>query len=112
MTEKFIVETLCAPSSLSNDPEEIIRERLPSLTNSYLVDVEIYAFLAIFVKEYVHSWYKQITSDRNFVTEVVHIVAHCTRELEQRVKDTDIESMLLDEIPFLLSSHLRGMSYR
>ena len=57
----------------------------------------------------MYSWYGKITPDQGFVEEVVKIIAHCTRALEQRIRSVDIEGLVFDEIPELLESHIDGM---
>jgi splicing suppressor protein 51 len=89
-------------------PIEEILQLLPPLTSRNDVDLQLYAFLAIVLREFVQSWYTRITSDEAFVAEVVHIIAHCTRALEQRCRKLDLESLLLDEIPDLLNRHITG----
>jgi hypothetical protein len=42
------------------------------------------------------------------VEEVVQIIAHCTRALEQRIRNVDMESLVFDELPDLLDVHVRG----
>ena len=61
---------------------------------------------------FVQSWYGKITTDETFVAEVVHVVAHCTRALEQRFRKVDLESLMLDEIPDLLNKHITGKGSR
>jgi hypothetical protein len=73
------------------------------------VDLELYAFIAIIIKEFAHTWYTKITPDHVFVEEVVKIIAHCTRALEQRLRKVDLEAVLFDEIPDLLDVHYQGM---
>jgi splicing suppressor protein 51 len=85
-----------------------IDELLPPLTSRNDVDLQLYAFLAIIMREFVQSWYSKITSDENFVSEILHIIAHCSRALEQRCRKIDLESLLLDEIPDLLDKHITG----
>ncbi|KAF7531205.1 hypothetical protein G7Z17_g13743 [Cylindrodendrum hubeiense] len=70
------------------------------------MDLQLYAFLAIILREFVQSWYSKITTDENFVAEIIHIIAHCSRALEQRFRKVDLESLLLDEIPDLLDKHI------
>ena len=57
----------------------------------------------------MHTWYTKITPDHVFVEEVVKIIAHCTRGLEQRLRKVDLESLLFDELPDLLDVHVQGM---
>jgi hypothetical protein len=87
-----------------------IDEILPPLTSSNEIDVQLYAFVAIIIREFVQTWYTKITPDQIFVQEVVKIIAHCTRALEQRLRKVDLESLLFDELPELLEVHVQGMS--
>lgn len=79
------------------------------MTSSNDVDLQLYAIIAIVVKECVHSWYGKITPDQDFVEEVVKILAHCTRALETRFRDVDFESLVLNEIPELFDDHIKGL---
>lgn len=88
-----------------------IDEILPPLTSSNEVDLQLYAFISIIIREFVQTWYSRITPDQMFVEEVVKIIAHCTRALEQRLRRVDLESLLLDELPELLEAHVQGTSF-
>jgi hypothetical protein len=79
------------------------------LTSSNEVDLQLYAFIAIIIREFVQVWYAKITPDPYFVEEVVRIIAHCTRALEQRFRKVDLESLLLDELPDLIETHVQGI---
>ncbi|KAK4178469.1 PXA domain-containing protein [Triangularia setosa] len=83
-----------------------IEELLPPLTSRNDVDLQLYALIAIILKEYVQNWYSKITPDETFVAEIVQIIAHITRALEQRLRKVDLESLLFDEIPDLLDKHI------
>ena len=107
-TASLIRRVLC-PNSHNADPRPL-NELLPPLTSSNEVDLQLYAIIAIVVKDLVYSWYGKITPDQTFVEEVVRIVAHCTTQLESRLRDLDIESLILDEIPELVERHINGMS--
>lgn len=72
------------------------------------MDLQLYAIIAIVVKDLVYSWYGKITPDQGFVEEVLRIVAHCTRALESRLRAVDLESLILDEIPELIEGHIHG----
>ncbi|EXJ95916.1 hypothetical protein A1O1_01041 [Capronia coronata CBS 617.96] len=79
---------------------------LPPLTSSNEVDVQLYAIVAIVIKDFVNSWYTKITPDHTFVDEVIQIIAHCTRALEQRLRQIDITELMLDELPVLVERHI------
>jgi hypothetical protein len=115
-TAAFIRRTLCAHNVLlgngdkgRNTPRPI-DEVLPPLTSSNDVDLQLYAIIAIIIREFVQTWYSKITPDHVFVSEVIQIIAHCTRALEQRLRKVDLESLLLDEVPELVDAHLSGTS--
>ncbi|KAI9796928.1 MAG: hypothetical protein M1833_005874 [Piccolia ochrophora] len=110
-TAAFVRRTLCAhydDAAGKKDPSSAkpFDELLPPLTSSNEVDLQLYAFVAIIIREFVAPWYSKITSDHDFVDEVVQIIAHCTRALEQRLRSVDLEELLLDEIPLLLETHI------
>ncbi|KAL9075279.1 MAG: hypothetical protein Q9161_001656 [Pseudevernia consocians] len=104
-TAALIRRVLCPQSHAEPRP---IEELLPPLTSSNDVDLQLYAIIAIVVKDLVYSWYGRITPDQGFVEEVVRIVAHCTRALESRLRTIDLEGLILDEIPELIEGHIHG----
>lgn len=110
-TSALIRRALCSKElgDKNRDAQPAIEELLPPLTSRNDVDLQLYAFLAIILREFVQSWYGRITTDEAFVAEIVHTVAHCTRTLEQRFRKVDLESLVLDEIPDLLDKHITGM---
>lgn len=81
---------------------------LPPLTSSNEIDVQLYAIIAIIVKEVIQSWYGKMTPDQSFVEEVVRIVAHCTRALEGRLRSVNVEGLILDEMAELVERHILG----
>ncbi|KAL2871116.1 PXA domain-containing protein [Aspergillus lucknowensis] len=83
-------------------PEEF----LPPLTSSNDVDRQLYGLIAIIIKEFVSPWYSKITSDQTFINEVLQVVAHCSRALEQRLREIDITQLVLDELPALVEAHV------
>ncbi|PYH95011.1 hypothetical protein BO71DRAFT_483285 [Aspergillus ellipticus CBS 707.79] len=89
-------------ASTPQPPEDV----LPPLTSSNEVDRQLYALIAIIVKEFVFTWYSKITSDPALVNELLLVIAHCTRALEQRLRDTDVAQLVLDEIPGLIETHI------
>lgn len=117
-TAAFIRRTLCAHHALSGAGGEKGRstpkpvdELLPPLTSSNEADLQLYAIIAVILKEFVYTWYAKITPDHVFVDQVIQIIAHCTRALEQRLRKVDLESLLLDEIPQLIDAHLQGAKH-
>ncbi|KAJ5616032.1 hypothetical protein N7537_001146 [Penicillium hordei] len=110
-TTALIRRVLCPQTSShgASSPQPL-EELLPPLTSSNDVDRQLYALLAIIIKEFVYSWYSKITPDQALVNEVLQVIAHCTRALEQRLRQIDVAQLALDEIPGLVEAHV--LSYR
>jgi hypothetical protein len=109
-TVALIRRVLCpeASSSYGSNTPRPLQELLPPLTSSNEIDLQRYALLAIIIKEFVYSWYAKITTDHVFIDEVLQLIAHCTRALEQRLRQVDVNQLALDEIPGLLEAHIVG----
>lgn len=91
----------------TNSPRSL-EDILPPLTSSNEIDLQLYAIIAIVVKDFVQVWYSKITPDHVFIEEVVQVIAHCSRAVEQRLRRIDIEELIFDEIPALVEAHILG----
>ncbi|KAI1828225.1 PXA domain-containing protein [Xylaria intraflava] len=109
-TAALIRRTLCARqlADRGRSSPAPIEDLLPPLTSRNDVDLQLYALISIVIREFVQNWYNRITPDETFVTEIVQVIAHCTRALEQRLRKVDLESLLFDELPELLAAHVRA----
>lgn len=106
----LIRRTLCSQlGEKGRNTPAPIDQLLPPLTSSNEVDLQLYALISIIIREFVQTWYTKITPDQVFVEEVVKIIAHCTRAIEQRLRKVDLESLVFDELPELLEVHMRGI---
>ena len=81
----LIRRVLCSHAPPSTPLEEL----LPALTSSPDVDLQLYALLAVVFRDFVYSWYSKITTDTVFVQEVVAVVAHCSRAIEERLRKVE-----------------------
>ncbi|KAI4211310.1 MAG: hypothetical protein LQ351_005865 [Letrouitia transgressa] len=104
----LIRRVLCPHAHPSGGDASPLDELLPPLTSRNDVDLQIYAVIAIVVKELLYSWYGKVTADQEFVEEIISIIAHCTRALESRLRAVDLESLVLDEIAELVENHVHG----
>lgn len=107
-TSALIRRTLCPQQRATDKARDADELLLPPLTSRNDVDFQLYALLAIVLREFVQSWYGRITADESLVQETVPIVAHCTTALEQRVRMVDLQDLFLDEVPDLLEKHIIG----
>ena len=104
-TVSLIRRVLCSATA---DKNATIAELLPPLTSSNEADLEIYGLVAVIMREFVYVWYSKITPDQVFVDEIIKVIAHVTRGLEQRIRKLDLEALLFDEVPELLEAHVTG----
>ncbi|KAF3770488.1 hypothetical protein M406DRAFT_35868 [Cryphonectria parasitica EP155] len=110
-TSQLIRRVLCpqqGPDRGRTTPPPPIDELLPPLTSRNDVDLQLYAIIAIVLRDFVQTWYNKITPDEAFVAEIVQVIAHCTRALEQRLRKVDVESLLFDELPDLFDKHVQA----
>ena len=110
-TAALIRRTLCPTTTATTTTRPASESELlplPPLTSSNDVDLQLYGLLAVVVREFVLTWYGNVTPDTAFVEELVKVVAHCTRALEQRLREVNFELLLLDEIPRLVGEHVTG----
>lgn len=113
-TTAFIKRTLCPQQltgpegSRARNISKPLSDLLPPLTSSSQVDLQLYALISIIIKDFVQAWYSRITPDQEFTDQVVHIIAHCTRALEQRIRTVDLEALILDELPESIHVHVTG----
>lgn len=108
VTAALIRRVLCPqPGSYSGaSSPQAPEELLPPLTSSNEVDRQLYALIAIIFKEFISSWYSKITPDQTLINELIQLIAHCTRAIEQRLRQIDIAQLVLDDIPALVEAHI------
>jgi hypothetical protein len=111
-TTAFLIRRILCPQQADKGRTSpaSIEGLLPPLTSRNDMDLQLYALIAIILREFVQNWYAKITPDETFVAEIVQIIAHITRALEQRLRKVDLESLLFDELPDLLDKHVTGPS--
>ncbi|OLL24949.1 PXA domain protein 1 [Neolecta irregularis DAH-3] len=85
-------------------------ESLPALTSSQKIDHELYVLISLILRDFVKKWYNEITHDDAIIGEIVSILAHVMRGLEERIRKVDLEAILLDDIPRILNTHI--LDYR
>ncbi len=62
------------------------KDLLPALTSSNSIDLELYCLIGLFLRQFVTSWYSRITDDEIFMDELINVIAHITRGLEERIR--------------------------
>lgn len=86
---------------------ELLHQRVCKLSPA--VDLPVHAFMCLIWKNFVTSWYgvKIPTSDDKFMVQLFELV----EEIVSRMKKVDFryESFLTEDLPLLLSQHIRTM---
>ncbi|KAF8604991.1 hypothetical protein BDV93DRAFT_521881 [Ceratobasidium sp. AG-I] len=68
---------------------------------------ELYDFLALALRAFVHTWWSQLTPrDRDFLPQITRILTHVIQDIEQRASNIDLASLALRQIPTLVDLHI------
>lgn len=101
-------EQLIRQIFLSREPKSVDwRDRLPALSSADEVNVELYALFGLVVRQFVLSWYLGIVDDLAFAGDIVAVLAHSARLVEERLARTDFYAVLFDEIPMIVEMHVQ-----
>jgi hypothetical protein len=74
-----------------------------------LVDLnnELYDFLALALRAFVQTWWSQLTPrDRDFLPQIIRVLSHVIKDIEERASTVDLGSLLLRQIPTLVDFHI------
>ncbi|KAI0085647.1 PXA domain-containing protein [Irpex rosettiformis] len=67
---------------------------------------ELYNFIAIALRAYVHPWWTKITRyDKELLPDITRVLTVVIRSLEARIVRTDLSPLILRDLPSLLSQH-------
>lgn len=102
----LIRRTLCP----HHPPTTPLSDLLPALTSSPCVDAHLYVLLSIIIRDFVLVWYSHISTEPSFIEEIVSVIAHCTRAIEERARKVDWETLVFDDLPAVLEAHITGTS--
>lgn len=79
---------------------------LPRLNCSDEVAREIYALIALLLRQFVQSWHSEIIDDSKFLNELVVEISKVVNILIERLKTINLDDFILDDIPYLIDMHL------
>lgn len=85
------------------------RDRLPTLSSSDEVNIEIYALFGLICRQFIQAWYYKIIDDPAFIYDISSVLAHVVKQLEERLGTIDMFGFLLDEIPMILEEHIKDV---
>ncbi|KAJ3041768.1 hypothetical protein HDV00_008658 [Rhizophlyctis rosea] len=80
--------------------------RPKTFTSSEVVDAELHKVLLLLLRDYISSWYAAISTDDEFIAEIVALLHHVIRELEARLQRVDWVSLFCRDVPEILRRHL------
>ncbi|KAI9009908.1 PXA domain-containing protein [Phycomyces nitens] len=80
----------------------------PDITGSKEIDLELYTYIALLVRDFINPWYRLVTNDEDLSTEIVNILTQVIQELQKRCRDgVDWSELILISVPNLLTLHYR-----
>ncbi|KAI8984180.1 PXA domain-containing protein [Mycotypha africana] len=77
------------------------------MTDSAALDFELYTCFALLLRDFVHPWYKLMTTDDDLTNEILDILIVLAQKCEKRCKETDWTELTLCDIPKLLTMHFQ-----
>lgn len=101
-TERLIKQIFLPRES----PQVNWKNKLPSLCSSDEVNTELYALIALVLRQFVLSWYYSIVDDPAFLSDIATVLANCTKLLEERLVEADLYTLFLEDIPMILEMHI------
>lgn len=86
-------------------------EELPPLLVSHVpheLNAELYDFLALALRAFVTPWWSKISRyDKDFLPEITQIISQIIPALEARLLAADHPSLILRDIPLIVTQHYR-----
>ena len=83
-------------------PPLLLSQTIPPELNA-----ELYDFIAIALRAYVHPWWSKITRyDKEFLPAITRVLTSVVRTVEARLVYTDLSPLLLRDVPVLLTQHV------
>jgi hypothetical protein len=89
-------------------PEADLPPLLVSPAATPELDDELYSFIAVALRAYVHPWWTKITRyDKEFLPDITRVLTAVVRSLETRIVRTDFAPLILRDLPSLLAQHYK-----
>lgn len=87
-----------------SDPKRYIAPR--DITHSKNIDVELYTYFALLLRDFIHPWYRLVTTDEDLTNEILDILILLVQKLEKRLCDeVDWTELILVDLPKLCTLH-------
>lgn len=56
-----------------------------SITGSKSIDLELYTYFALLLRDFIHPWYRLVTTDEDLTVEILDILTLIVQKLETRL---------------------------
>ncbi|RPA95317.1 hypothetical protein L873DRAFT_1812992 [Choiromyces venosus 120613-1] len=103
-----------SPALWSKEVEAIALEdsfhRLPLYPPSFVLSDSIDVILENVLRDFVNSWYSNISSDPSFTIQVDRTIRHALEVLRDRIQTLDLVEVMVGKIVPLLTAHLHDFS--
>jgi hypothetical protein len=77
------------------------------LTSSSIVNAELSKVVALLLRDFVSSWYSNLSHDKEFYIELIQTIAYLTQEIERRLERVDWVGLLTFDFPTVLKCHIK-----
>jgi hypothetical protein len=55
------------------------------ITHSKAIDLELYTYFALLLRDFIHPWYKLVTADEDLSAEILGILTVLVQKMEKRL---------------------------
>lgn len=76
-------------------------------TSSKKVNSELSKIIALLLRDFIHSWYSNLSQDKEFYSELMQTVTYLTQEIERRLFRVDWVGLMTFDLPLVLKQHIR-----
>lgn len=77
------------------------------ITHSKAIDLELYTYFALLLRDFIHPWYRLVTTDEELSAEILDILTELVQKLEKRLCDEVKEEKKKKIVLFLFNSLFR-----
>lgn len=65
------------------DPRRLTAPK--SLTHSRAIDIELYTYFSLLLRDFIHPWYRLLSTDEDLTVEILEILTLLVQKLEKRL---------------------------
>lgn len=77
------------------------------LTSSKSANQELCKIISLLMRDFIASWFSNLTQDQELYLELIKVISYLIQEFERRCCRVDWVTLLTQDLPSILTNHLR-----